>query len=469
MEQARMATTQSMTSASAARGKSVLSGKPEGQSGAGGTDFLALLGFLADEGVEAGSSIDRLSVQEAASASESKKLTLDLGPGLDQMPWLLPANTALSPFSLIEPASDVTTQERGTVGLSSSVLPLGGTQPDVAQALGAVVLPPTPVLGNDPVQSLRLGGAPGLSQEGLLFSGKPLEATAEIPLASPLAADPANYPSTLDRVQEGGAAAWRGKGGAIRTSKGERLGISWAEVPMTVSTTVTSRVAERTVDLAQWSLRDPKSAAGLRPDSGVESEGLLSFGDRERDVLPATAAGTDANDTGAQSGGGAEGGTAKESFNVSGSLESDVFQGEALGLSAEERVADQVSQWVGKTIHNAELTVDRDGQAVHVTVTMSGQEAQVTFRTDEGQTRALLDAHLSELGEMLRNQGLALSGAWVGTSQQQSRRDDSGAPQSTAALGRPSSGGPADASESLSVNRMLPRSVPSQRTLDIFV
>lgn len=505
MEQARMATTQTPASASAARGKSALSGRPDGQHGAGGTDFLALLGFLADEGLEAVSLMEGQGVQEEASSPKPKKSAttdLDLVPGMAQMPWLLSANAVLPPVALAEPASGGLPQEGGRASVAytgnansavatptSMLVPSftmdGGTRPSAAQPAGVTIAPsvpavpagatpsPVPVLGSDagPLQlagisqGLPLGGGESLVQ------GAPLEATGEVSSAPPLLADPSSYQSTLDRAQEVGSGVWRGKGSGVGTVRGAAAGVSRAEWSMSISTTVASRVAERTVDLAQWAPRDVRGADAVRTEPGMESESLLSTLDREPVVVSAMTAGASANQTGGQSEGFAQGqgNTASEPLGFSGVVEPDVFQGEALGLSTEDRVADQVSQWVGQTVHNAELTVDRDGQAVQVTVTMSGQEAHVTFRSDEGQTRALLDAHLSELGEMLRNQGLVLSGAWVGTSQQQSRRDDSGTLQSTTALGRRGSTGSSDAAAVAPAQLSASRSTAGLRALDLFV
>lgn len=89
---------------------------------------------------------------------------------------------------------------------------------------------------------------------------------------------------------------------------------------------------------------------------------------------------------------------------------------DAAQLGAEEQIADQVAYWVNQKTQNAEMTLDRDGQPVQVTVSLSGSEAHVTFRSDQAQTRELLDASMSQLRDLLRNEGLVLSGTTVGTS-----------------------------------------------------
>lgn len=84
--------------------------------------------------------------------------------------------------------------------------------------------------------------------------------------------------------------------------------------------------------------------------------------------------------------------------------------------TAEEYIADQVTYWVSQQTQNAEMTLDRDGQPVQVTVSLSGGEAHVTFRSDQAQTRELLDSSLSQLRDLLQNEGLVLAGATVETS-----------------------------------------------------
>jgi flagellar hook-length control protein FliK len=84
--------------------------------------------------------------------------------------------------------------------------------------------------------------------------------------------------------------------------------------------------------------------------------------------------------------------------------------------SAEELVTDQVAYWVNQKTQTAELTLDRAGQPVEVSVSLSGNEAHVTFRSDQSETRELLDRSMAQLSDLLRSEGLVLSGMSVGTS-----------------------------------------------------
>jgi flagellar hook-length control protein FliK len=81
------------------------------------------------------------------------------------------------------------------------------------------------------------------------------------------------------------------------------------------------------------------------------------------------------------------------------------------------QVAQQVSYWISQDVHNAELKLDGLGKsAVEVSISMSGNEAHVMFRTNEADTRNLLEGSASHLRDMLMRDGVVLSGVSVGTS-----------------------------------------------------
>jgi flagellar hook-length control protein FliK len=69
--------------------------------------------------------------------------------------------------------------------------------------------------------------------------------------------------------------------------------------------------------------------------------------------------------------------------------------------------------WLQGKQQRAEVVLDKDGQTVRVQVMVRGNEAHVTFRADEAQTRGLLDASLEQLRAMLEQQGVALAGVSV--------------------------------------------------------
>lgn len=80
-------------------------------------------------------------------------------------------------------------------------------------------------------------------------------------------------------------------------------------------------------------------------------------------------------------------------------------------------IAQQFHYWINADVQKAELQVDgMGGEAVQVQISLNGNEAQVVFRTDQAQTRELLGHAMDTLDQMLRAQGMALGGGWVGTS-----------------------------------------------------
>ena len=133
---------------------------------------------------------------------------------------------------------------------------------------------------------------------------------------------------------------------------------------------------------------------------------------------------------------------------------------------AEEQVANRVAYWVHQKTQNAELTLNRDGQPVEVSVSLSGNEAHVSFRSDQAQTRELLDQSMAQLRELLRGEGLVLSGMSVGTSagngagagNADSQRPRDGARQAQVVSAAPSGSG-----------SMLRGGASADRAVDIFV
>lgn len=136
---------------------------------------------------------------------------------------------------------------------------------------------------------------------------------------------------------------------------------------------------------------------------------------------------------------------------------------DAGAVSSEMYVAQQVSYWISQDVQNAELTLDGLGQTpVEVSISMSGNEAHIAFRSDEAQTLRVLDGAAAHLKDMLQGQGLVLSGVSVGTSGSgdagdSDRRQRQGTRQQSATV-------PVAAAEA----RRMPAGATG-RTLDLFV
>lgn len=191
------------------------------------------------------------------------------------------------------------------------------------------------------------------------------------------------------------------------------------------------------------------AVAAVVSGSGVDSSG----GGRASDGHTAPNAGVEAGSVAsAPETAGADGGT---TFS------------DAHPMGAEEQVADQVAYWVNQKTQNAEMTLQRDGQPVEVSVSLSGNEAHVSFRSDQQETRALLDQSMAQLSDLLRSEGLVLSGMSVGTSEQ----------GGAGSKGDPGASGGRDNSRQAQVVSKAPAGtaslvrgvVASDRAVDIFV
>lgn len=105
--------------------------------------------------------------------------------------------------------------------------------------------------------------------------------------------------------------------------------------------------------------------------------------------------------------------------------------------SLESMVADKVSYWVTHGVKNAELKLDGfGGEPLEVSISLKGNEAQINFRTDQPEIRQILEGAVAHLKEILKSEGVVLSGVSVGNSGQdgagtQERRNRQDARQAT--------------------------------------
>lgn len=219
----------------------------------------------------------------------------------------------------------------------------------------------------------------------------------------------------------------------------------------------------------------PATAGSVQPHpaEGRDLSELLAAPASVSEALPVAAAGALSAGTGqgqaAAQGRGTDGAlTGAAALETSGAptLEGDASFTDAAQAAAEELLGDQATEqmayWVHQKTQNAELTLDRDGRPVEVKVSLTGDEAHVTFRSDHADAREALDSGSEQLREMLQGEGLHLAGVSVGTTGGGQGRDGGereaprGARQATvpASASAPSEGG---------------RGSVGQRALDIFV
>ena len=99
---------------------------------------------------------------------------------------------------------------------------------------------------------------------------------------------------------------------------------------------------------------------------------------------------------------------------------SDASAAQPESASTPDAITEQMAYWATDHLQNAELTLAHDGRPVEVHVSLDGQQAHVAFRSDQSETRALLDAGTGQLRDLLGQEGLVLSGMSVGSSSAQS-------------------------------------------------
>lgn len=115
--------------------------------------------------------------------------------------------------------------------------------------------------------------------------------------------------------------------------------------------------------------------------------------------------------------GGGEGTWGHQALFAGLHVETAAAASDAAMPSPELMVAEQVKYWISNNVQNAEITLDDLGQSpVEVSISLHGLEARVEFRTDQTEVRQILEGAASHLKELLRNEGMVLSGVFVGSS-----------------------------------------------------
>lgn len=241
-----------------------------------------------------------------------------------------------------------------------------------------------------------------------------------------------------------------------------------------------TQAADRAASTAQLDARAAGSpvAAGLASGASAEitsSSPLLSRFER---VLSITGgAGGDAAAFGGASSGGA----------LAASPWMTPVDGAGAGASASmgstaDRLAETMNGWLAQAVsqknQQASLTVEVGGQPVSVNVQVQGNEAQVVFRTDQAETRAMLAQALPQLKQMMGAEGMLLSdasvaGQWAGGSGPSS--GSSGSPGSDGSRGGDARREPLSAridggiAATSGAARAVPPPANGRRSLDLYV
>lgn len=410
MEPTKISSPQGTQSAHAARHRSTAQPPDANEPGAGG--FLALLAALGDGAMGGG---DGAPLDLAASGAAPSDVALT-----DVAKEAMEASAMAAWQSLLVPGAngriDAAAAERGQGG---SILSAG------AQTRAVLGLDAQGGSAQGGLASLAgiLPGTDGLSQ-GIVAETARLDTSADLQEGLPPVGGMAQG-RIFSRMQS----ALAQKADAVEMSTGRSLGGGAAQqLPghQGVALAAVQMASERMVGMPVAGASDRSPGGMVDPAGGAVvasvAEGLLS--------PVASARGGEGADAGGRSG---EGRSSAGAWLDSGSGSAPVEPGSLDGATVfadpaqagvEEQVAEQVAYWVNQKTQNAELTLNRDGQPVEVSVSLSGNEAHVTFRSDQPQTRELLDRSMAQLSELLRSEGLVLSGMSVGTSAGQ--RDDSG-------------------------------------------
>ncbi|NVO04612.1 MAG: flagellar hook-length control protein FliK [Rhodoferax sp.] len=340
--------------------------------------FMAILGALGDAATDAASASAAPATSAADAAQPDPGAAVpppfDASTLLQQNPQIA-LQAALAAASKAGAALGKDGRPSGTQALDSAALPQAGALP-----AAAVALPEDAALS----ATARKPALPG--------AGRATDAQAGTTLQAADPALPASEPLTQG-LQHAGAHARAGK----------ELAQSAADASQTGSSANSGQGAE---------LKDSKLMAALEqaraPQAARAPEPVLAplMARQEKSQSERTA----------PAGKAAEPGYSATTLGVSApDFSQSVAQ--ATALPPEMQVAEQVTYWISQNVQNAEMKLDGLGASpVEVSIHLQGNEAQISFRSDEAATRSVLESAGSHLKDMLQREGLVLTGVSVGTS-----------------------------------------------------
>jgi flagellar hook-length control protein FliK len=407
MEPTRISSSQGTQSAHAVRPRSTDQARDANEPGVGG--FLALLAALGDGSMGGG---DGAPLDLAASGAAPSDVALT-----DAAKAALDASAMAAWQGLLVPGANVRVDAAAAQGGQDGSILRAGAQTGAALGLDAQG-------GGAQGGAAPLPGANGLSQS-IVAETAILDTAADLQEGLPPVGGMAQG-RVFSRMQSALAlkadavelSAGRSLGGSVAQQLPGHQGVALAAVQIASERMVAGAPAAGASDRSPGGMVDPSGGGVVASVAG----GLLSPVASARSGEGADAGGRPGE---GRSGAGAWLDSGGGSAPVEpGSLDGATVFADPAQAGVEEQVAEQVAYWVNQKTQNAELTLNRDGQPVEVSVSLSGNEAHVTFRSDQPQTRELLDRSMAQLSELLRSEGLVLSGMSVGTSAGQ--RDDAG-------------------------------------------
>lgn len=406
MEQTKISGPQNTQATHAARAKSpAKQGVPDAGNDAGANGFLALLSAMGDVSGES----------MGLAAPETAVVPTD---------WMADASTGVVDASvaawhgllgtaIVEGAAGIADGLAASGSTGTSSFPSDGSGVATVGTFGA---------GGGAIGAAWSGLALDGRSQGLVAETMKLDTSADLKDVQPFGTT-TGLSRAFSRLQ--GAQAQRaGMGGAQDVATGQVVAGESVQHRVgghAAAATLAQSMTERVSPGAQQAAAAGERAAGVQTvPMGAELTGAGALAAGVGSAL-ASSQGTDAPGGGRAGEGqpGSNGGVGVASAaQEAGAVDGAPTFSDANPMAAEEQVADQVAYWVNQKTQNAEMTLQRDGQPVEVSVSLSGNEAHVSFRSDQAETRALLDHSMAQLSEMLRAQGLVLSGMSVGTSAQ---------------------------------------------------
>ena len=406
MEQTKISGPQNTQATHAARAKSpAKQGVPDAGNDAGANGFLALLSAMGDVSGES----------MGLAAPETAVVPTD---------WMADASTGVVDASvaawhgllgtaIVEGAAGIADGLAASGSTGTSSFPSDGSGVATVGTFGA---------GGGAIGAAWSGLALDGRSQGLVAETMKLDTSADLKDVQPFGTT-TGLSRAFSRLQ--GAQAQRaGMGGAQDVATGQVVAGESVQHRVgghAAAATLAQSMTERVSPGAQQAAAAGERAAGVQTvPMGAELTGAGALAAGVGSAL-ASSQGTDAPGGGRAGEGqpGSNGGVGVASAaQEAGAVDGAPTFSDANPMAAEEQVADQVAYWVNQKTQNAEMTLQRDGPPVEVSVSLSGNEAHVSFRSDQAETRALLDQSMAQLSEMLRAQGLVLSGMSVGTSAQ---------------------------------------------------
>lgn len=387
MEQARITSHQGTQGAHAARSKAPAQGADQGaQAAAGSGDFLSLLAALGDAGTQP------LELQTEAAALETVA-----DPAAADAAALAALQGGYLPWQLPDAGAQATADIASRGAMLGASLKGGAAGAMGDSALGLGLLPQDGLVA----QTALLDGTLDGRADKADAAGMPGSLLAPPAGGAKRKAPSMGLPSDagMGGTQTGGATAAKAAVGTAQSLAG-------------VATVQPQLGERRDAGMA------PREASPTAVDGGtVVAQQVPGVVDATPGTRPQTQGGSEpgARDPGAW-------GQVGESPEPQGAATADgvnIFTDPSMAPT-EDAVAEQVAYWVNQNIQNAELTVKHDGKPVEVSVSLNGNEAHVAFRSDQAQTRDLLDGSVSQLRDLLHQEGLVLTGVSVGDSGAQS-------------------------------------------------